>query len=109
MSLSSFYRLIAQVAIACLLATTTLPQAQVNGLGVLGIDYGTDWYKVGLVKPGVPLDLVLNKDSKRKTEAVVTIRDGIRQFGIDGASLVSGCIYVICVLFYCSYCCSIVL
>lgn len=54
----------------------------------MGIDYGTDWYKVALVKPGVPLEIVLNKDSKRKTEAVVTIRDGIRTYGADGLNLV---------------------
>ena len=54
----------------------------------MGIDFGTDWYKVAVIKPGIPLEVVLNKDSKRKTEAVVTIREGIRYFGSDGVSLV---------------------
>ncbi|KAI3635861.1 hypothetical protein MIR68_006499 [Amoeboaphelidium protococcarum] len=53
---------------------------------VMGIDFGTEWIKVGLVKPGIPMDLVLTKDSKRKADAVVTIRDGIRYFGSEGVS-----------------------
>jgi hypoxia up-regulated 1 len=58
-------------------------------VGVMGIDFGTDWFKVAVVKPGIPLEVVLNKESKRKTETVVTIRNGIRYFGSDAVSLVS--------------------
>ncbi|KAI8619321.1 Hsp70 protein-domain-containing protein [Chytriomyces sp. MP71] len=54
---------------------------------VIGIDFGSDWVKVSIVKPGVPLDIVLNKESKRKTDAVVTFRDGIRFFGSEAAGL----------------------
>ncbi|KAJ3399564.1 Hypoxia up-regulated protein 1 [Chytriomyces hyalinus] len=54
---------------------------------VIGIDFGSDWFKVSIVKPGVPLDIVLNRESKRKTDAVVTIRDGIRYFGTDAVAL----------------------
>jgi hypoxia up-regulated 1 len=28
--------------------------------GILAIDYGTEWMKVSLVKPGVPFDVLLN-------------------------------------------------
>ncbi|KAG0170074.1 hypothetical protein DFQ28_002523 [Apophysomyces sp. BC1034] len=54
---------------------------------VMSIDYGTEWFKVGLIKPGIPLDVALNKDSKRKTQAVVTIRDSERIYGSDAISL----------------------
>lgn len=60
----------------------------VNGAGVMGIDYGTDWYKIALVKPGVPLEIVLNRDSKRKTEASVAIRDSVRYFGSESIHMV---------------------
>jgi hypoxia up-regulated 1 len=56
---------------------------------VMGIDYGTDWFKVGLVKPGIPLEIVLNKESQRKTETVVTIRNNVRSFGADAVNSVS--------------------
>jgi hypoxia up-regulated 1 len=37
----------------------------------------------------MPLDVALNKDSKRKTQSVVTIRNQERIFGSDAISLVS--------------------
>jgi hypoxia up-regulated 1 len=55
----------------------------------MSIDYGVEWFKVGLIKPGMPLDVALNKDSKRKTQSVVTIRNQERIFGSDAISLVS--------------------
>ncbi|KAJ3220348.1 Hypoxia up-regulated protein 1 [Dinochytrium kinnereticum] len=54
---------------------------------VIGIDYGSEWFKVSIVKPGVPLDIVLNRESKRKTSSLITVRDGIRFFGTDAVSL----------------------
>jgi hypoxia up-regulated 1 len=54
----------------------------------MSIDYGTEWFKVGLIKPGMPLDVALNKDSKRKTQSVVTIRHDERIYGGDAVSLV---------------------
>jgi hypoxia up-regulated 1 len=56
---------------------------------VMAIDYGTDWFKVALVKPGIPLDIVLNRDSKRKTQSVLTIRGEERVYGTDAINLVS--------------------
>ncbi|KAG2214044.1 hypothetical protein INT46_004959 [Mucor plumbeus] len=53
----------------------------------MSIDYGTEWFKVGLIKPGMPLDVALNKDSKRKTQSVVTIRHNERIYGGDAISL----------------------
>ncbi|CAO3607724.1 unnamed protein product [Cunninghamella blakesleeana] len=54
---------------------------------VMSIDYGTEWFKVGLIKPGMPLDVALNKDSKRKTQSVVNIRHNERIYGSDAVSL----------------------
>jgi hypoxia up-regulated 1 len=56
---------------------------------VIAIDYGTDWFKVALVKPGIPLDIVLNRDSKRKTQSALTIRGEERIYGADAVNLVS--------------------
>ena len=44
---------------------------QIQGAAVLGIDLGSEWLRVGLVKPGVPMEIVLNKETRRKTPMVV--------------------------------------
>lgn len=59
----------------------------VASASVIGIDYGTDWFKVSIVKPGVPLDIVLNRESKRKTSSIVTLRDHIRLLGSESTAL----------------------
>jgi len=41
---------------------------------VLGIDFGTLHIKAALIKPGVPLDIVLTKDSKRKEVAAIAFK-----------------------------------
>lgn len=41
---------------------------------VLGIDLGTEYIKAALVKPGIPLEIVLTKDSKRKEAATVAFK-----------------------------------
>lgn len=70
-------------AFAALLAVLQVVQA-----AVMSIDYGTEWFKVGLIKPGIPLDVALNKDSKRKTQAIVTLRGDERLYGSDALALV---------------------
>jgi len=54
---------------------------------VMAIDYGTDWFKVALVKPGY-FDIVLNAESKRKTQSAITVRGDDRAFGSESLSLV---------------------
>ncbi|KAI0052486.1 actin-like ATPase domain-containing protein [Auriscalpium vulgare] len=54
---------------------------------VLAIDYGTDFMKASLVKPGVPFDVLLNKDSKRKIATSLTLKDTERVFGQDAYNL----------------------
>ncbi|KAL0952397.1 hypothetical protein HGRIS_006673 [Hohenbuehelia grisea] len=56
---------------------------------VLAIDYGTDWIKASLMKPGVPFDVLLNKDSKRKIQASVAWKNSDRLFGSDAFNLAS--------------------
>lgn len=56
---------------------------------VLAIDYGTDWIKASLMKPGLPFDVLLNKDSKRKIQASVGWKHGERLFGGDAAAMAS--------------------
>jgi hypothetical protein len=55
---------------------------------VIGIDFGTDWLKVGIIKPGGHIETVLNRESKRKTNAVLNIKNGIRTYGIEADTLV---------------------
>lgn len=40
-----------------------------------------------IFQPGVPMEIALNKESKRKTAAVVALRNGERHFGSDAVSL----------------------
>ncbi|KAI0063322.1 actin-like ATPase domain-containing protein [Artomyces pyxidatus] len=54
---------------------------------VLAIDYGTDFMKASLMKPGVPFDVLLNKDSKRKIQSSVAWKDTERLFGQDAFNL----------------------
>jgi hypoxia up-regulated 1 len=56
---------------------------------VLAIDYGSDWIKASLMKPGVPFDILLNKDSKRKIQSSVGWKNSDRLFGTDAYNIVS--------------------
>ncbi|CAJ0607927.1 unnamed protein product [Cylicocyclus nassatus] len=49
--------------------------------GAMSIDLGSQFIKVGFIKPGVPMEIVLNKESRRKTPNVLSIRNGERLFG----------------------------
>ncbi|KAF7712271.1 Uncharacterized protein PECH_003562 [Penicillium ucsense] len=44
------------------------------GSAVLGLDVGTEYFKATLVKPGIPLEIVLSKDSKRKESAAIAFK-----------------------------------
>jgi len=58
----------------------------VDALGVMSIDLGSEWMKVAIVKPGVPMEIALNKESKRKTAVAVFFRNGERLVGADAAT-----------------------
>ncbi|GJJ09364.1 hypothetical protein Clacol_003586 [Clathrus columnatus] len=54
---------------------------------ILAIDYGTEWMKVSLVKPGSPFDVLLNRDSKRKIQSSVGWKNNDRLFGSDAFNI----------------------
>jgi hypoxia up-regulated 1 len=58
-----------------------------ESLAVMSVDLGTEWMKVGIVSPGVPMEIALNKESKRKTPAVISFRDNMRLFGEDAQTV----------------------
>uniref|UniRef100_A0A182Q0R7 Hypoxia up-regulated protein 1 n=1 Tax=Anopheles farauti TaxID=69004 RepID=A0A182Q0R7_9DIPT len=58
-----------------------------NGAAVMSVDLGSEWMKVGVVSPGVPMEIALNKESKRKTPTTIAFRNGDRVFGEDAQTL----------------------
>ena len=59
---------------------------------ILAIDYGADFIKASLMKPGQPFDVLLNRDSKRKIQSTVGWKRHDRLFGQDAANIVSSCV-----------------
>jgi len=49
----------------------------------MSVDIGSEWMKIAVVSPGVPMEIALNPESKRKTSMAVSIKDGERKFGSD--------------------------
>lgn len=47
----------------------------------MSVDFGSEWLKIGIVKPGVPMEIALNVESKRKTPFVVSMNGDERLFG----------------------------
>ncbi|XP_035828013.1 hypoxia up-regulated protein 1 [Aplysia californica] len=65
----------------CVLAVvTTLFSFTSARLAVMSVDLGGEFMKIAIVKPGVPMETVLNKESSRKTPTMVAFRDGERHF-----------------------------
>ncbi|XP_067637972.1 hypoxia up-regulated protein 1 [Eurosta solidaginis] len=58
-----------------------------NAAAVMSVDLGTEWMKVGVVSPGVPMEIALNRESKRKTPVILAFRDGLRTFGEDAMTV----------------------
>lgn len=74
------------LSILCLILPILFNQ-NVDAAAVISIDLGSEWMKIGIVSPGVPMEIVLNKESKRKTPAVVAFRDDVRTFGEDAVTV----------------------
>uniref|UniRef100_A0A0C9QZD6 Hypoxia up-regulated protein 1 n=1 Tax=Fopius arisanus TaxID=64838 RepID=A0A0C9QZD6_9HYME len=74
-------RILRVMGLTILLSYLFLGQA--NGLAVMSVDIGSEWMKVAIVSPGVPMEIALNKESKRKTPAVIAFREDERLFGED--------------------------
>ncbi|KAF2719723.1 actin-like ATPase domain-containing protein [Polychaeton citri CBS 116435] len=60
--------------VVCLTVFALLVSTANAASSVLGIDFGTLNFKAALVKPGIPLEIVLTKDSKRKETAAVAFK-----------------------------------
>ena len=84
--------------LTALLGALLLLAVKVNAAGaVLGVDLGTEYIKAALVKPGIPLEIVLTKDSRRKEASAVAfkpsrteLKDGEfpeRLYGADAMAL----------------------
>jgi len=54
---------------------------------VIGIDFGSDTMKIAIVKPGSPIEIVSNFQSKRKTPTIISFYRGERLFGSDAYAL----------------------
>ncbi|XP_034462158.1 hypoxia up-regulated protein 1 isoform X3 [Hippoglossus hippoglossus] len=72
-------RMLAPVALFCLVLAM-LPSHTVT-LAVMSVDLGSEWMKMAIVKPGVPMEIVLNKESRRKTPIAVCLKENERLFG----------------------------
>ncbi|XP_040006269.1 hypoxia up-regulated protein 1 isoform X2 [Xiphias gladius] len=70
---------LALVALFCFVLAI-LPSHTVT-VAVMSVDLGSEWMKMAIVKPGVPMEIVLNKESRRKTPAVVCLKENERLFG----------------------------
>jgi len=73
-----------RIAFLTTLALFTSTTAQ-----LIGIDTGSQYFKVALVKPGSPFQIVTNVHSKRKTQTILGFDDGERRFGGDAVTLAS--------------------
>jgi len=53
------------------------------GAQIMSVDIGHEFFKVALMRQGVPLEIVLNSHSKRKTPTAVSFFEQSRAFGDD--------------------------
>ncbi|XP_063058751.1 hypoxia up-regulated protein 1 isoform X2 [Engraulis encrasicolus] len=67
-------------SLLCLALVALLP-SQTDSVAVMSVDLGSEWMKIAIVKPGVPMEIVLNKESRRKTPVAVCLKDNERLFG----------------------------
>uniref|UniRef100_A0A8C4UD35 Hypoxia up-regulated protein 1 n=1 Tax=Falco tinnunculus TaxID=100819 RepID=A0A8C4UD35_FALTI len=50
-------------------------------VAVMSVDVGSESMKIAIVKPGVPMEIVLNKESRRKTPVAISLKENERLFG----------------------------
>ena len=53
---------------------------------ILGIDFGTQYMKIAIVRPGSPFEIVTDLSSKRKTPSAIIFDENTRTFGYDALS-----------------------
>ena len=76
-----------------------LPELSAAVSSILGIDLGQEYIKAALVKPGIPIEIVLTKDSRRKEASAIGFKSSRlaasqegysypdRLYGVDAANL----------------------
>lgn len=57
-------------------------------LAAMSVDFGSQFLKIALVKAGVPMEIVLNKETRRKTPNFIAFKDGERLFGESALAFV---------------------
>ncbi|XP_033954613.1 hypoxia up-regulated protein 1 isoform X3 [Pseudochaenichthys georgianus] len=68
------------LAVLVCLVLAMLPSGA-GTVAVMSVDLGSEWMKVAIVKPGVPMEIVLNKESRRKTPIAVCLKETERLLG----------------------------
>ena len=61
----------------------------VSSRAILGVDLGSTYMKVALVRPGKALEIVTNLHSKRKTETMILFDNQQRFYGADASALLA--------------------
>ncbi|KAE9979101.1 hypothetical protein BLS_010142 [Venturia inaequalis] len=70
------------ILLAALLTFSSVASA---ASAVIGVDIGTEYIKAALVKPGIPLEIVLSKDSKRKEASAVVFKPSRSGSAVEGS------------------------
>ena len=73
-NLAAMARLLKSPIFALLSFFWVLSSTALAAAAVLGVDLGTEYIKAALVKPGIPLEIVLTKDSRRKEASAVAFK-----------------------------------
>ena len=69
----------------CLAVLCSLPHVH---SALMAIDLGSENIKISIVKPGkIPISIVINEMSKRKTSASLAVVEGSRLVGEEAAAL----------------------
>ncbi|KUJ21598.1 actin-like ATPase domain-containing protein [Mollisia scopiformis] len=74
MASRSPHRLLSSPLVAILCLFYLFSSTALAASAVLGVDLGTEYIKAALVKPGIPLEIVLTKDSRRKEASAVAFK-----------------------------------
>jgi hypothetical protein len=60
---------------------------------IMSVDLGHEFFKVALMRQGMPLEIVLNSHSKRKTTTAVSFFEASRVFGDDALAHISNFLF----------------
>lgn len=75
-----------RITVVAVVVATVLMCASAVTAAVVGIDFGSQYLKMALVKPGSPFTIVVDETSKRKMPTLVSFDRNQRYFGNAGES-----------------------